>query len=125
MRQEENAVRFSLVFAPVLVFFVGCFVDIALNSVLSGPRVSMFLPEVCGLTVGALTVLTFARRRDAYLVAGAVYAVVEMLAVTAPMDVPMRIAVCVACLAVAVICLTVYVRVPWATVQTIPTQQRD
>lgn len=115
--RKAQATTWSLFLTPLLVFSVGCFVDVALNTAVAGGRLNMFLPEVCGLTVGALTVLTFSRRRSAYLLAATIFTVTEMAAVLLPMQSAMRIAVCGACVVMTALCVMIFAYVPWASVE--------
>lgn len=109
----DAAKRWVLRVMPVVVFAMGCVADLVLNAAATGPRAERFLPELCGLTVGMLTVLTFAARRQAYLAAGAVFLFVEMVAVTLGMPLGLRAGLCMASLATAAACFAVYLRGPW------------
>lgn len=98
---------------PFIILVMGCFADAVLNAAVTDPQARRFLPEVCGLTVGMLTVLTFAMRRGAYLAAGVVFIVVEMAAVALPMPFSIRAGTCAASLAMAAACFAIYARGPW------------
>jgi len=103
---------------PAVILAMGCIADVALNVAITDPQAGRFLPEVCGLAVGALTVLTFARRRHAYLAAGAIFALVEMIVVMLAVPLAPRVGLCVASLATAIACFIVYARGPWAPLDT-------
>jgi hypothetical protein len=102
-----------LFFMPVIIFAMGCVADLVLNSAVHDPQAGRFLPEICGLTVGALTVFTFAKRRHSYLIAAAVFTFTEMVAITLPLPTIARASVCCALVLTAAACLAVYVRGPW------------
>jgi len=117
MRKETNRAAMAmwvLRVMPVVIFAMGCVADLVLNAAVHSPQAGRFLPELCGLTVGMLTVLAFAMRRQTYLAAGAVFIFVEMVAVTLQMPLGMRVVVCAASLVTAAACLAVYARGPWA-----------
>lgn len=116
-RVRAWAARWPLVVTPALVFLVGCTVDIAINATVRGGYAERFLPEMCGLIVGILTVLTFARRRGAFVGTAVVFVLAEMILIALPLDLPVRLALCAACLGTAAACLGVFFRVRWATVQ--------
>jgi hypothetical protein len=99
---------------PVIILAMGCFADVVLNTAVTDPQAQRFLPEICGLTVGMLTVLTFAMRRQAYLATGVIFMVVEMAAVALAMPPGIRIGTCAASLAIAIACFVIYTRGPWA-----------
>lgn len=116
MRKGTDApTRWILRVMPVIVFIMGCVADAVLNAAVHDPQTRRFLPEICGLTVGVLTVLTFAMRRQAYLAAGAIFVFVEMVAVTIEMPFGVRMGLCAASLVTAAACFAVYTRGPWAT----------
>jgi hypothetical protein len=120
MRKATDGARKWVLWAmPVVIFAMGCVADLVLNAAATSPQAARFLPELCGLTVGVLTVLAFAMRRQAYLAAGAVFIFVEMVAVTLHMSPVMRVGVCAASLLTAAACLAVYLRGPWATAETV------
>lgn len=99
---------------PALILAMGCIADVALNTAIHGTQLDRFLPEICGMTVGMLTVLTFAMRRQAYLAAGAAFLVVEMIAVTlTTVGFPARMGLCAAFLLTAAACFAIYARGPW------------
>lgn len=116
-RVRQWAARWPLVVTPTLVFVVGCAVDIAVNSAIRGDLTERVLPEICGLTIGLLTVLTFARRRSAYIGTAAMFVLAEMVVVALPLDLSVRLALSAACFVTAAACLGVFFRVRWATVQ--------
>ncbi len=103
-----------MIFMPAVILAMGCIADVSLNVAITDPQAGRFLPEVCGLVVGALTVLTFARRRHAYLAAGALFALVEMVVVTLAVPLAPRVGLCIASLATAIACFIVYARGPWS-----------
>jgi hypothetical protein len=113
-----------LMFMPVVIFAMGCVADLVLNSAVTNPHVAKILPEICGLTVGALTVLTFAKRRHSYLVAAAVFTFTEMIAIALPLPIIVRAFVCCALVATAAACMAVYVRGPWAVLRAVPVEER-
>ncbi len=114
MRQtRDGAAMWPLVAIPVLVFLTGVMMDVAINSTITGGYAERFLPEVCGMFVGVLTVLTFARRRTAYLGTAVVFLLTEMLAVVLPLAVEVRFALALACVITAVLCLAMYTRFAW------------
>jgi len=124
MRKATDATTWVLWVMPVVIFAMGCIADLVLNAAVHNPQAERFLPEVCGLTVGVLTVLTFAMRRQAYLAAGVVFIVVEMLAVTLPIPFGLRVGVCAASLLTAAASLAVYMRGPWATPEAVYVEER-
>jgi hypothetical protein len=116
MRRGTDApTRWILRLMPVIVFLMGCVADAVVNGAVNDPQARRFLPELCGMTVGMLTVLTFAMRRQAYLAAGAVFVFVEMVAVTLEMSMGLRIGLCAASLVTAAACFAIYLRGPWAS----------
>jgi hypothetical protein len=117
-RAIDAVCRRAMVFMPAVILGMGCIADVALNVAITDPQTGRFLPEVCGLVVGALTVLTFARRRHAYLAAGAIFALVEMTVVTVAVPSAPRLGLCAASLATAFACLLVYARGSWASPDT-------
>ncbi len=60
--------------------------------------------------------LTFARRRHAYLAAGALFALVEMVVVTLAVPLAPRVGLWIASLATAIACFIVYARGPWSPI---------
>ncbi len=110
---------------PVVIFAMGCVADLVLNAAATSPQAARFLPEVCGLLVGMLTVLTFAMRRQAYLAAGAIFILVEMVAVTLGIPLGLRAGLCVASFLTAAACLAVYLRGPWADREHAATRRGD
>lgn len=109
-KATDGAMTWILRVMPVVIFAMGCIADLVLNATARSPQAERFLPEVCGLTVGVLTVLAFAMRRQAYLAAGAVFIFVEMVAVALDMPLGTRAGVCAASLATAIVCLAIYAR---------------
>jgi hypothetical protein len=95
-----------------MIFAVGCFADFTLSTAVHGPNAELLLPAVAGLTVGTLTVLTFAKRRDAYIVAAALFTAVAIIAVTLAASVAARAGLCAACLAAVGTSLASYTLVP-------------
>jgi hypothetical protein len=124
-KATDGATKWVLWAMPVVIFAMGCVADLVINAAATSPQAERFLPELCGLTVGVLTVLTFAMRRQAYLAAGAVFIFVEMVAVTLHMPPVMRAGVCAASLLTAVACLAVYLRGPWATSDAVYVRERE
>jgi len=110
---------------PVIILAMGCFADAVLNTAVTDPQAQRFLPEICGLTVGMLTVLTFAMRRQAYLATGVVFIVVEMAAVALAMPLGIRIGTCAASLAIAAACIAIYTRGPWAPPSPVYARERE
>ncbi|MHB8646800.1 MAG: hypothetical protein ACYDAR_13500 [Thermomicrobiales bacterium] len=124
-KTTDGATKWVLWVMPVVIFAMGSVADLVLNAAVRSPQAGRFLPELCGLTVGMLTVLAFAMRREAYLAAAAVFIVVEMAAVTLSMPVGLRIGVCAASLLTAAACLAVYARGPWATSDAFPVREQS
>ncbi len=116
-RVTDGAMVWTLRIMPIIIFVMGCVADAVLNSAIHGPQADRFLPEICGMTVGMLTVLTFARRRQAYLAAGLVFVFVEMVAVTLPLSLVMRATIGGVSLTTAAASLLVYTRGAWAMVR--------
>ncbi len=110
---------------PVVIFAMGCVADLVLSAAARSPQAERFLPEVCGLTVGVLTVLAFAMRRQAYLAAGMVFIFVEMVAVALEMPLGMHIGVCAASLVTAAACLAIYARGPWTASGTVYVREQS
>ena len=114
MRQtRDGAAMWPLVAIPALVFLTGVLMDIAINSTITGGYAERFLPEICGMFVGILTVLTFARRRTAYLGTAVVFLFTEMIAVVLPLVIEVRLVLALACVITAVLCLAMYTRFAW------------
>jgi len=114
MRQTRGgAAMWPLVVTPMLVFLTGVMMDVAINSVIIGGYAERFLPEICGMLVGVLTVLTFARRRMAYLGTAAVFLYTEMIVVVLPLAIEARLVLALACVITAVLCLAIYTRFAW------------
>lgn len=118
-KATDGAMTWILRVMPVVIFAMGCVADLVLNAAARSPQAERFLPEVCGLTVGVLTVLAFAMRRQAYLAAGAVFTFVEIVAVALDMPLGMRVGVCAALLVTATVCLAIYARGPWTASGTV------
>ena len=116
-RTKSATMEWILRAMPVMIFAAGCIIDAVFNGTIQGTMADRFLPEICGLTVGVLTVLTFAKRRSAYLAAGAVFIVVEMIAITLALPLALRAGLCALSLAMAAVCFAVYVRGPWVVRQ--------
>lgn len=126
MRRGTDApTRWILRLMPAIVFVMGCVADAVVNGAIHDPQAQRFLPELCGMTVGMLTVLTFAMRRQAYLAAGAIFVFVEMIAVTMEMSMDLRVGLCAASLVTAAACFVVYLRGPWATPDAIYVRERS
>jgi hypothetical protein len=126
MRKGTDApTRWILRLMPVIVFVMGCVADAVVNGAANDPRAQRFLPELCGMTVGMLTVLTFAMRRQAYLAAGAIFVFVEMIAVTLEMSMNLRVGLCAASLVTAAACFAIYLRGPWATPETVSVREHS
>lgn len=123
-RGADTPTRWILRVMPVIVFIMGCVADAVLNAAVHDPQTRRFLPEICGLTVGALTVLTFAMRRQAYLAAGAIFVLIEMVTVTIEMPFGARVGICAASLATAAACFAIYTRGPWATPSAVYARER-
>jgi hypothetical protein len=111
-RGRKRAATWPLVLTPALIFGVGCFVDFILSSSLQGKPAEQMFPAVSGLTVGALTVLTFARWRDAYIMATAVYSGAAVIGATVNYSITVRAALIAACLAAIVASLVAYTLMP-------------
>ena len=118
-KASDGAMIWVLRVMPVVIFAMGCVADLVLNAAARSAQAERFLPEVCGLTVGVLTVLAFAMRRQAYLAAGAVFIFVEMVAVALNMPLGMHIGVCAASFVTAVVCLAIYAYGPWTVSGTV------
>lgn len=126
MRRVTGGVtKWILWVMPVVVLAMGSVADLVLNAAATSPQAERFLPELFGLTVGMLTVLTFAMRRQAYLVAGVLFVFVEMVAVTLQMPLGMYIGVCAASLLTAAACFAVYARGPWMVADPVYTRERE
>jgi len=126
MRRANDApMAWILWVMPFIILVMGCLADAVLNGAVTDPQAQRFLPELCGLTVGMLTVLTFAMRRNAYLAAGIVFMVVEMAAVALAMPFGIRVGTCAASLAMAVACFAIYARGPWAPLRPAYARERE
>ncbi|MGI8856954.1 MAG: hypothetical protein ACR2JW_14500 [Thermomicrobiales bacterium] len=97
---------------PAMIFGTGCFADFVLSTAVHGPNIERALPACAGLMVGTLTVLTFAKRRDAYLVAAALFTAVALIAVTLAASLALRASLCAACLIAVGASLASYAVVP-------------
>ncbi len=124
-RGTDAPTRLILRMMPVIVFVMGCVADAVVNGAVHDPQAQRFLPELCGMTVGMLTVLTFAMRRQAYFAAGAIFVCVEMIAITLEMSTGLRIGLCAASLATAAACFVIYLRGPWANPETISVREQN
>jgi hypothetical protein len=124
-KATDAATKWILWVMPVVIFAMGCVADLVLNAAVTSPQAGRFLPEVCGLTVGMLTVLTFAMRRQAYLAAAAIFVFVEMVAVTLHMPLSPHIGVCAASLLTAAACLVIYLRGPWTASNAIYVREQE
>ena len=111
-RGKKRAVTWPLVVTPAVVFAVGCFVDFILSSSIQGKPAEQMFPAVSGLTVGALTVLTFARWRDAYIAAAGVYSAAAVIGATVGFSVTVRIAMIAACFVAIAASLVAYTLIP-------------
>lgn len=117
MRLTKNGVAlWPLIVTPALVFVTGVAMDVAINSTITGGYAERFLPEICGLLVGLLTVLTFARRRGAFLGTALIFMLAEMIAVTLPLMIEVRLVLALACAITIVACLGMYTRFAWTLV---------
>ncbi len=126
MRKPTDAtMNWAMRAMPVVIFAMGCVADFVLNAAATSPQSERFLPEICGLTVGVLTVLAFAMRRQAYLAAGIAFSFVEMVAVTLQMPLGMHVGVCVASLVTAAACFAIYVRGPWTTADAVYVREQE
>jgi hypothetical protein len=112
VRGKKKAVTWPLVVTPALIFAVGCFVDFILSSSLLGKPAEQIFPAVSGLIVGGLTVLTFARWRDAYIAAAAVYSAAAVIGATVGYAIPVRASIIAACLLAIVASLIAYTLIP-------------
>lgn len=113
---KGGAALWPLIATSTLVFGTGVVMDVAVNSTITGGYAERFLPEVCGLIVGLLTVLTFARRRGAFLGSATVFMLAEMVAVALPVVVELRLVLALACVVTTVACLGMYTRFAWTLV---------
>lgn len=110
---------------PVVIFGMGCVADSVLNAAMHNAQAEHVLPQLCGMVVGMLTVLTFAMRRQAYLAAGVAFIFVEMVAVMLDLALLPRIGLCASSLVTAVACLVIYLRGPWETRAPAYARERD
>lgn len=111
-RRKRNAATWLFAVMPAIIFGVGCFVDYALSSAVHGPNVERIFPAVAGLTVGTVTVLTAAKRRDAYIAAAAIFSAVAVIAITLAAPVAIRVALCSCCLLAVAASLGAYALAP-------------
>ena len=110
---------------PAIILAMGSVADVALNTAIHGTQLDRFLPEICGMTVGMLTVLTFAMRRQAYLASGIAFLLVEMVVVTlTTVSIPARLGLCAAALLTATACFIIYACGPWAETRTVYAESR-
>lgn len=124
-RRGKKAATWPLIVIPAVVFAVGCFADFALSSAVHGPNAERLLPAVAGLTIGTLTVLTFAKRRDAYIVTAALFTAVAIIAATLSASVATRVGLCAASLAVVSASLAAYSLLPARTPADVRADSRD
>ena len=124
-RSGKKAATWPLIVTPAMIFGVGCFADFVLSTVVHGPNIEQMLPACAGLTIGTLTVLTFAKRRDAYLVAAALFTSVAIIAVTLAASVALRAGLCAASLAVVGASLASYTLVPERRLASARPERRD
>lgn len=124
-RSGKNAATWPLIVTPAIIFGVGCFADFALSTAVHGPNIEQMLPTCAGVIVGTLTVLTFAKRRDAYLVAAALFTAVAIIAVTLAASVALRTGLCAACLAAVGASLASYALVPERRLASARSEYRD
>jgi hypothetical protein len=111
-RGKKKAATWPLIVTPAVIFAVGCFADFVLSSSIQGRSSDQLFPAVSGLVVGVLTVLTFARMRDAYIAAAAIYSAVAVIGATVSYPVTVRVAVIAACLVAVAASLVAYTLVP-------------
>jgi hypothetical protein len=111
-RRGKNAAIWPLIVTPAMIFGVGCFADFVLSTAVHGPNIEQVLPACAGVIIGTLTVLTFSKRRDAYLVAAALFTAVAIIAVTLAASMMLRATLCAACLAAVGASLVSYILVP-------------
>jgi hypothetical protein len=124
-RSGKKAATWPLIVTPAMIFGVGCFADFALSTAVHGPNIERALPACAGLTIGTLTVLTFAKRRDAYIVAAALFTAVAVIAVTLSAAVTLRAGLCAACLAAVGASLASYVLVPERKLTSVRQESRE
>lgn len=122
---EKREAMWPLVVTPAMIFGVGCFTDFVLSTVVHGPNIERALPACAGLVVGTLTVLTFAKRRDAYIIAAALFTAVAIIAITLAASVALRLGLCAACLAVIGASLASYSLVPEQGLRPARPEHRD
>ena len=123
--REKHAATWPLIVTPAMTFGVGCFADFVLSTCVHGPTIEQALPTCAGLTIGALTVLTFAKRRDAYIVAAALFTAVAIIAVTLPTSVALRVSLSTSCLAVVGTSLASYALPPEQRLSPVRPDRRD
>ena len=121
-KTAATAPLWTLIAVPALIFAMGTIADITLNSAIDGSYAERFLPEICGLTVGVLTVLTFARCRKAFFAAGTIFILVEMIAITLALPLGVRAVVGAGALVTAAACFALFIYGPWETIT--PARQR-
>jgi hypothetical protein len=114
-----------LIVTPAMIFGAGCFADFVLSTAVHGPNIERMLPACAGLTIGTLTVLTFAKRRDAYIVAAALFTAVAIIAVTLAASVVLRAGLCAVCLATVGASLASYTLVPERKLASARSRSRD
>lgn len=114
-----------LIATPTVIFGAGGFADFALSTAVHGPNIERVLPACAGLTIGTLTVLTAARRRDAYIVAAALYTAVAIIAVTLAASIALRASLCATCLAAVGASLGAYTLLPEREAAPVRPDRRD
>jgi hypothetical protein len=124
-RGKKRAVTWPLMITPAVVFAVGCFVDFILSSSIQGKASEQLFPAISGLTVGALTVLTFARWRDAYIAVAAIYTAAAIIGTTVPFSVSARLGMIAACLFAIGLSLIAYALVPQPQAIQVQSNDRD
>jgi hypothetical protein len=124
-RSGKKATTWPLIVAPAMIFGVGCFADFVLSTAVHWPNIEQLLPACAGVIIGTLTVLTFAKRRDAYLVAAALFTAVAIIAVTLAASVALRATLCAACLAAVGASLASYTLVPERRLASARSESRD
>lgn len=110
---------------PGVIFGVGCFAVYVLSLVVQGPLAQQLLPTTSGLLVGALTVATFARVRDAYVVAAAVYSASACIIATLAIPAAMRFGVSALCVGTVLACVVAYLSLPVGMPVEVRVDERD
>jgi hypothetical protein len=122
---RKKAAMWPLIVTPAMIFGAGCFADFVLSTAVHGPNIERMLPACAGLTIGTLTVLTFAKRSDAYIVAAALFTAVAIIAVTLAASVALRAGLCAVCLATVGASLASYILVPERKLASARSRSRD